>query len=321
MIDGYHRTIDYLRISITDRCNLRCRYCMPVDLPFRSHDEILRYEEIERVCRAAVRAGIRHVRVTGGEPLVRKGCLDFLERLKQMPGIETVAITTNGVLLEEAAPRLAAMGIDSVNISLDTLREDTFQKIAQRDLFREVWKGLMTAIEAGLRVKVNCVPQRGVNDGELEAMARLAEQYPIDVRFIEMMPMGYGDETPTIGSEEMEDRFRAAYPGLQVCGERRGFGPAHYYEAPGFQGKIGIIDAVSHCFCQECNRIRLSSEGFLKLCLYYDQGVDLRALLRSGAADEELFQVIKQAVAQKPARHGFDSGRREESRTMSQIGG
>lgn len=321
MVDRYQREIDYLRVSITDRCNLRCRYCMPEDLPSIPHEQILRYEEIERICRLAVQAGIRHVRVTGGEPLVRKGCLNFLECLKKMPGMETVAVTTNAVLLEEAVPRLFAMGIDGVNISLDSLKKDTFLQITNRDEFESVFRGFQAAVKAELSVKINCVPQKGVNDGELIEIACLAKDYPVDVRFIEMMPVGYGMQVPSVGSEEVKAQLTAAFPGIHSCEEKRGFGPAHYYEIPGFQGRIGIIEAMSHCFCSECNRIRLTSEGFLKLCLCYDQGIDLRTLLRTGATDAKILSAIEKGIFEKPRQHVFDSGKREETRTMSQIGG
>lgn len=321
MRDGYERNIDYLRVSITDRCNLRCRYCMPVEPAFIPHENVLRYEEILRICRLAVEVGIRRIRITGGEPLVRKGCLDLMAMLREIPGLEGLAITTNGVLLEEAVPRLRELQVNSVNVSLDTLQEERFRAITNRGSFQNVWRGIMAAVDAGLPVKINCVPQQGVNEDELEDIAALASRYPVDVRFIEMMPLGYGANFQAVSGDKVLQRLQRVYPNLQPFSGRRGYGPAQYYEAPGLLGKLGLISAVSHCFCQECNRIRLTSEGLLKPCLYYGEGVDLRTLLRDGAGDAELREAIERGIRSKPRQHGFHSGRREEERIMSQIGG
>ncbi len=321
MKDGYERNIDYLRVSITDRCNLRCRYCMPVEPAFIPHENVLRYEEILRICRLAVETGIRRVRITGGEPLVRKGCLDLMAMLREIPGLEGLAITTNGVLLAEAVPRLRELKIDSVNVSLDTLQEERFRTIANRGSFQKVWVGIMAAVDAGLSVKINCVPQRGVNEDELEEIAALASRYPVDVRFIEMMPLGYGANFQAVAGDQVLERLRRVYPGLHPFSGKRGYGPARYYEAPALLGKLGLISAVSHCFCQECNRVRLTSEGLLKPCLYYGDGVDLRTLIREGAGDDELREAIERGIQSKPRQHGFHSRRREEERIMSQIGG
>ena len=187
MIDSCGRRIDYMRVSITDRCNLRCRYCMPEDQPFIEHDQILRYEEIIRICRAATKLGVRNIKITGGEPLVRRGCCELIEQIKALPGIEHVTVTTNGVLLEEVVPRFREIGVDGVNISLDTLRPDVYAKITGRDSFDAVWRGLCAAVDAGLRVKINCVPLSGVNEDELCSLAMLARDWPVDVRFIEMI--------------------------------------------------------------------------------------------------------------------------------------
>lgn len=321
MRDGFGRNIDYLRVSITDRCNLRCRYCMPEDLPSIPHPDILRYEELEQVCAIAAGLGVRTVRVTGGEPLVRRGCVDFLARLKAIPGIDHVTLTTNGVLLARWADRLAALGLDGVNVSLDTLEPERYRHMTGRDDFAQAWAGLEAVLAAGLPVKINCVPLRGHNEEELEAIAGLAERLPVDVRFIETMPMGAEIFDPIPGGEILA-RLRAVYPDLRENGASRGFGPARYYTSKALRGSVGFIDAVSHRFCESCNRVRLTSEGFLKLCLYHGHGVDLRALLRGGADDDAIAAAMTTAILVKPSEHHFfaaDPAR--EPRRMWQIGG
>lgn len=321
MIDQFGRKIDYLRVSITDRCNLRCRYCMPEDLPFIPHEKILRYEEILRFCGLAAQEGIRHIKVTGGEPLVRKGCIDFLKALKGLPGIEHVTLTTNGVLLKEAVPQLLELGLDGINISLDTLNPDTYEKITGKNQFHQVWEGMMEAVRGGLRVKINCVPQMESTPEEWVALATLCRDYPIDLRFIELMPIGSGRGLSLVKGNTILTALREAFPGLVLDERPHGFGPARYYTAPGFQGAVGFIDAVSNCFCEGCNRVRLTSEGFLKLCLSHPDGVDFRTLLRSGATDQEIRKAFREAVFKKPRRHQFELKSETETPNMSQIGG
>lgn len=321
MQDQFGRQIDYLRLSITDRCNLRCRYCMPQDLPFTPHEEILRYEEIVRLCAAAAQLGIRTLKVTGGEPLVRKGCTDLMRELKALPGIERVTLTTNGVLLEEHLSCLAALGVDGINISLDTLDREIYRRITGRDELPKVLAGLYGAIRLGLKVKLNCVPLAESGLPGLLTLAELACRYPVDVRFIELMPIGHGRDLAPFKCGEVERAVLERWPDLAPTGERRGSGPARYYLSPGFRGAVGFIDAVSHSFCADCNRVRLTSEGYLKLCLCHGDGLDLRALLRSGAGDADLKAAMAAAIMGKPARHSFGEGRTEETRNMSQIGG
>jgi len=320
MRDALGRVIDYMRVSITDRCNLRCSYCMPQDLPFLSHDDILRYEEILRVCAAAGRLGIKTIRVTGGEPLARKGCVDFIRRLKAVSGIERVTMTTNGILLEPYIDELAELKLDGLNISLDSLNAKTYQTLTGQDVFPQVWKSLNRAVEAGLRVKVNCVPIRGQNEGDLIPMARLAETLPVDVRFIELMPAAGGGGLEGISSEEILATIRTQYPDLIPDPSVRGFGPARYYTSGRLKGGIGFIHAISDHFCANCNRLRLTSEGFLKLCLHHGNGLDLREMLRDGASDTDIGAAIAKTVYEKPERHRFGESP-AGIKKMSQIGG
>ena len=322
--DRYGRKIDYLRISITDRCNFRCKYCMPEEVDSIPHDQILSYEEILRICKCAGLLGVCNFKVTGGEPFVRKGCMELLSNLKKLPGAETVTVTTNGMLLGEYLPELKRIGIDGVNISLDSLKEDVFREITGVPGLPAVRKAMMDAVAMGLRVKINCVLMRGVNETEIPEFVRLSRRYPIDVRFIEMMPIGYGRQYAAIPAEEVLSRIRESVPDLRSIDEKRGNGPAVYYKGSGQQGCIGIIQAVSHKFCDSCNRLRLTSDGFLKLCLYYPDGVDLKGPLRSGTSDRDLTEVIDQAILRKPKEHRF--GERQEiqeqdTRVMSGIGG
>ena len=335
MKDSYERVIDYLRISITDRCNLRCRYCMPEDMEFIPHEEIMRYEEFLRLARLFAGQGIRKIKITGGEPLVRRGCVDFIRSLKEIDGISSVTITTNGVLLEQYMDGLADAGIDGVNISLDTLKADVYQKITGRDAFGRVWRGIIKAIESGVRIKLNCVPVEGVNAEEIPAFFELAKNNPIDVRFIEMMPIGHGKDFGAVSAEAIIRLLEQRYEGIYEIQEKKGNGPAVYYENKDFEGSVGIIGAVHKKFCSSCNRIRLTSEGFLKLCLYYKRGIDLKTPMRKGISDADLDDMIRQAIAEKPREHQFScdivntpgtacdgqSGDVEEIKNMSQIGG
>lgn len=320
MIDRFGRTIDYLRLSVTDRCNLRCRYCMPHDVPFVEHESILRFEEILRVCGIAARLGIRHLKVTGGEPLVRKGCAQLVSRLKAIEGIETVTITTNAMLLNRYLPQLADAGLDGVNISLDTLNRERYAAITGTDGLPTVLEAVDSALAAGIRTKINCVPLASTPMDELLEVVALAEARPLDVRMIEMMPIGSGADFASADLEELLRRLNEKYPDLHESDRKRGFGPANYYESTALRGSIGLIRAVSRSFCDRCNRIRLTSEGYLKLCLCHGTGVDLRALLRNGADDERLYTVMEQAIFSKPAQHSFGAAV-SETRAMSQIGG
>ncbi|MBS6397016.1 MAG: GTP 3',8-cyclase MoaA [Clostridiales bacterium] len=324
MIDGKGREIDYIRISVTDRCNLRCCYCMPEDgIPACSHEEILRYDEILRLTEAFAGLGFRKVKLTGGEPLVRRNLAGLVGELKAIPGIEQVTLTTNGVLLQEQMKELAEAGIDSINLSLDSLDPGTYQQITRRDCLDQVLEGMREALRyPGIPLKINCVPM-GQSEEELCELAELARTCLVHVRFIEMMPIGLGKGFQGRSEQEileiLEDRFGPAGPVSEILGN----GPGHYYEFAGFHGRIGFISAVSHKFCHTCNRVRLTSQGYLKTCLQYDRGKDMREPLRAGASLEELQELIREALLEKPEGHAFfqNSGENKEQRIMSQIGG
>lgn len=321
MLDQFGRKIDYLRLSLTDRCNLRCRYCMPEDVPFIPHEDILRFEEIVRICAIGTQLGIHTLKITGGEPLVRKGCTALMRELKGLPGMKHVTLTTNGVLLEEHLPALVELGADGINVSLDTLDRAAYEAITGRDALPKVLSGLQSAIESGLKIKINCVPLR---ESGLEGLLRMVElpmHNAVDLRFIEMMPIGHGRDFTPLTPGALEREILGRWPSLTPTGERRGFGPARYYTSPELKGAIGFIDAVSHTFCDRCNRVRLTSEGYLKLCLCHGDGLDLRTLLRGGATDGEIKGAMEQAILAKPAHHSFGEGRPDEARIMSQIGG
>lgn len=326
MQDVQGRIIDYLRISITDRCNLRCVYCMPEKgITCNSHDEILTYEELERLCKIFAKLGITKIKLSGGEPLVRKDCSILVDRLKQIKGIKSISITTNGVLLKKYIEDLVKAGLNSVNISLNTMNALTSRILTRRNLLEETMKGIEEALKyPSLIVKINCVPIKGMNDSDLIKIAELARNQVIHVRFIEMMPIGLGRNFEFMGEDEVIHLLEESLGKLTPTNEALGNGPAHYYSVPGYQGKIGFISARTHKFCNQCNRIRLTSEGFLKTCLQYDTGCNLREMIRSSRADEEIEDAIRNAMNGKPQEHHFENTNCEASfdqRKMFRIGG
>ena len=324
MKDSHGRTIDYVRISLTDRCNLRCIYCMPESgVSQISHQQILTYDEILRICRCLASLGIKKVKLTGGEPLVRRDCAVLLGQLKRIPGIEKVTLTTNGVLLKENMAALAQAGLDAVNISLDTVDAELFEKITRRDSLDKVLEGLGEALRfPQIPVKINSVPVLGDKEN-LVRTARIAQQYPVHVRFIEMMPIGYGKQFDLWGEDDVRRILEETYGPMTPCRESYGNGPCHYFSIKGFQGKIGFISAMTHKFCYQCNRVRLTAEGYLKACLQFQTGADLRERMRGGCSDEELTQVIEKVIWDKPVSHNFNEMKTtlDEQRMMSQIGG
>ena len=323
MFDSSSRNIHYLRLSVTDLCNLRCRYCMPDGVEKLEREAVLTYEEFLRLAALFAQCGIDTVRVTGGEPLVRKDVDQLVAGLKAIPGSHKVTLTTNGILLARQLPALLSAGLDSVNISLDTLRPEVFQRITARDEFSHVIEGLRAALDSGIPVKLNCVPQAGVNEGELEDLAALAEAHPLQVRFIEMMPIGLGNEFTARDEETVKGLLERAYGPMTPTKETLGNGPCHYYTLENFQGRIGFISALSHKFCSQCNRVRLTSTGYLKGCLQFENGADLKALLRGGVSDALLKETIQKTIYEKPAGHNFQEKKNgtEESHIMAQIGG
>ncbi len=325
LTDRFGRRIDYLRLSVTDRCNLRCCYCMPRGLESRkvTMAEILSYEELLRAAEAAAALGIRRFKITGGEPLCRRGCTDFIGRLKQLPGVEQVTLTTNGVLLAEELPQLLSAGLDAVNISLDSLNPQTYAAITGYDVLPQVLQGLRAALSAGLPVKLNTVLTEGCNAEDWRVLLALAEAEPLDVRFIELMPIGCGRQQRGVSNVALLQEIRARYPGLEKDPRRHGNGPAVYYRIPGFRGSVGFISAVHEKFCDRCNRLRLTAEGQLKPCLCYGEAVDLRELLRRPDSSAAMLQAaIRQAVQQKPQGHCFeDITAVTEVKKMAEIGG
>lgn len=323
MIDGIGRTIDYLRISVTDKCNLRCRYCMPEDgVCLIPHDELLTLEEIFRVVRIMERLGIRKVRLTGGEPLIRKNLIKLVKDINSLEGIEEIAMTTNGVLFGEQAAQMKQAGLTGVNISLDTLDAERFHKITGFDYLDKVLEAIKAAREMDMRVKINCVPCREFNEEDLLQLAALAMRENIDVRFIELMPLGCGKDFTGIPSDEIVSRLETEYGKATKSCEKRGNGPAKYYDFDNFCGKIGFISPMSHSFCSDCNRVRLTAEGRLKLCLHYNHGIELKPLLRGGFSDEEILEQIRMIITKKPKEHDFGGNEAaSEQRKMVQIGG
>lgn len=320
MLDHYERTIDYMRVSITDRCNLRCRYCMPNGISWIPMEEILTLEEIVEICRQAVKVGICKIKVTGGEPLVRKGCTELISMLKGIPGMEQVTLTTNGVLLAEYAEELYHRGLDAVNISLDTLDAAKYKKITGFDRFSDVLKGIKAMERYAIPVKVNSVLQNGGAE-EWRQLVELARDRSLDVRFIEMMPIGYGKNFEAISNESVLEEIRKEFGEVQPEQTVHGNGPAVYYKIPGFLGSIGFISAVHGKFCSQCNRIRLTATGQLKPCLCYDETVSLKAVVRNGRL-EELQGLIREAIARKPKGHCFEEWDKiTETCEMAKIGG
>ena len=307
LIDSFGRKLDYLRISVTDRCNLRCVYCMPADgVESKNHDSMLRFEEVLRLSRIMVELGIRKVRVTGGEPLVRRGIPAFLQSLKTLKGIESLTLTTNGILLAACLGEIANV-LDGVNISLDALDPEKFAAISRH---KEAGPGEIISVidrllEKNINVKINCVPIRGFNEEEIIPLAALAKDRNIAVRFIELMPLGSAAALELVPGGEVASLLEKAYGAAAASNTVQGNGPALYYSFPGFAGKIGFINPLSHGFCDSCNRLRLTSDGILKLCLARDEVLDLKGLLRDGISDMEISAAIKKAAAAKPRYHDF----------------
>ncbi len=321
MKDQYGRTIDYLRVSITDRCNLRCRYCMPHGIEWIPLEEILTLEEITEVCRQAASLGIRKIKITGGEPLVRKGCTNLIGMLTSLPGIEQVTLTTNGILLSDYADELKRQGLHAVNVSLDTLHPDTYTKITGFAELPRVLEGIRAMEHLQIPVKINAVLQRGVNDAEWKDLALLAKDHPLDVRFIELMPIGHGKDLLSVPNPEIQEKLTTEFGPLTLDSRSHGNGPARYYHIEGFQGNIGFISAIHRKFCSKCNRIRLTSTGELKPCLCYGDHISIKKALRTGSP-EDVKQLLTQAIFQKPAAHCFETVPAiTEINEMSRIGG
>lgn len=322
--DVFGRRIDYLRVSLTDRCNMRCVYCMPVNMEFMPRPELLTNDELLLVIRAAAAAGFRKIRLTGGEPTLRRDLVELVRAIKATPGIEHIAMTTNALRLRHLAEPLKAAGLDRVNISIDSLDPQKFRQMTRGGDLEEVWAGIEAAVAAGLEpIKLNAVVVRGMNDDEVVQLAGLTLQHRWDFRFIEVMPLtgvaGLANEG-VISSAELIARIEAAFGALESLGQASS-DPARVYRIPGAPGKIGFISSVTDPFCATCNRMRLTADGRLHLCLLRDDEVDLRAAIRNGATEAQVEQIIRHAIAIKPWGHGLPEGILPTLRGMSQLGG
>ena len=327
LTDRYQRPIDYLRVSITDRCDLRCIYCTPLGgSPKLDHDDILSYEEFLHIIQVAVDMGITKVRLTGGEPLVRKGVTDFCRRVAALPGLQSLSLTTNGVMLEEFAQDIYNAGIRRINISLDTLQPQKFLRITRRDEFHRVWRGIQAAENVGFNpIKINVVVMRGINDDEVLDLAKLTLQRAYHVRFIEFMGLNNDSNwlhQHYVSADEILADLRNLAP-LEQITSRHTNGPACHFRWPDAKGVIGIISPISHHFCPSCNRIRLTADGKLRNCLFSDQEVDIKSPLRQGATDSDLAQILRTSIDNKPEKHCLQSDifRKCQNRPMVAIGG
>lgn len=325
-MDRYGRCIDYMRVSVTDRCNLRCLYCMPRSGEAQPMSHLLQDDELVQICAAAAELGIRKLKITGGEPLVRRGCAALIARMKTLPGIEQVTMTTNGVLLARELPALMKAGLDAVNISLDSLDRARYASITGLDALPAVWDGINRALDSGLRVKLNCVLQQGLNEEELFDLAALAKDLPLDVRFIELMPIGLGKAGGGLSNTVLRERLSTRWPAMEEDPRVHGNGPAVYVRVPGWRGGIGFISAIHGKFCAGCNRIRLTAQGKVKPCLCYAESIDLRPILRAGTPETEtreaLGAALREAIAAKPLQHCFeDPAAVTETARMASIGG
>ncbi len=325
MIDSYGRHLHYLRVSLTDACNLRCVYCMPEDIRFRPAAMLMQDDEILTLVRVAASLGVDKIRLTGGEPTVRRGVVDLVRAIKAMPGIERVVMTTNGVKLDELAQPLAKAGLSQVNISVDSLDPEKFHRITRRGDLDDVWRGITAAEAAGLLpIKLNCVVTRGFNDDEVVELARLSLRNDWEVRFIELMPLGSVadfQQDQVVPSGETKARIEAALGPLEVVPGHNGHDPARPYRLPGALGQLGFISSVSEPFCAGCNRLRLTADGKLRLCLLRDDEVDLLTPLRAGADFETLRRLMADGAYHKPWGHRLEQHDIATSREMSQIGG
>ncbi|HUN55995.1 MAG TPA: GTP 3',8-cyclase MoaA [Smithella sp.] len=330
MLDQFNREINYLRVSITDRCNLHCTYCRPKEgISLKGHDDILRYEEIIRIVSIAVKMGLIKVRITGGEPLVRRGFIDFIARLKKIGGLQDISLTTNGILLEEFARDIFNTGIGRINVSLDSLNKDKYFRITRGGNLEAVLRGIAMAYEVGFSpIKINTVAIKGFNDDEILAFAELTLNKSFQIRFIELMPVGQAkldhgvDYMPASQViKKISERFELA----QINnGKNKSDGPARIYKIKGGLGEIGFINPMSDHFCSTCNRLRLTSDGKLRVCLLKDAEVDLKKALRENCSDTELEKLIRDAVLLKPRQHDLictENSLKKCYRIMSEIGG
>lgn len=326
MIDTYGRQIDYLRISVTDRCNLRCRYCMPAEgIEDQGHKQILSLEQIYRIIKAAGRSGISKVRITGGEPLVRKNITGFIKEISGLPEIEDISMTSNGILFLDMADELKQAGLNRVNLSLDTLENRKYRYITRKGDVEQAWRSVLKALELGMHpVKINVVVIKGFNDDEILDFATLAYEFPLHIRFIEFMPIGdldFHTEDKVLSMEAVKNIVAQKYQMTNDI-KVKGYGPAKYVRLRGGRGSLGFISPLSDHFCSECNRIRLTADGKLRGCLYNKSEIDLRLALYNNCSDEQLLTLFRKAIMMKPGQHHMLEGwGKDNPRKMYQIGG
>lgn len=324
MKDRYSRNINYLRVSLTDKCNLRCSYCMPEEKEqCLNGDRLLTDDEIYRIIRILTSSGIEKVRFTGGEPLMRKNAFSLFRAVRQLEGLRTMSLTTNGTLVPLYEKELRESGFDQINVSIDTLSRKEYADITRTDgsLLDSVRKSLDILSLMDIMVKINCVPIKGLNEDAIPFLAEIAREQPIDVRFIEFMPLGCEKGLSGIGSDQitgmLEKRFGKVKKVIGTIGE-----PAVYFRFRGFKGRIGVISPLSHKFCRDCSRIRLTPDGIIRPCLFHDDGADIRVAIRNGATDKDIADILRTVVMNKPYEHFFNEAPRESSkRNMNMIGG
>lgn len=323
MIDKWGREIDYLRISVTDKCNLRCIYCMPEKgIQFTKEEVLMTDAEILQLVKYMAKLGIEKVRITGGEPFARRGIIQLISDIKSIRGIKEVCVTTNGILIEDKINELKNAGLDGINISLDTLDSEKYKMLTRGGEMSKVLKSIDEALNVGIKVKLNSVIIKGINEDEVLDLIKLTSNKKIDVRFIELMPIGQANDFKAVTNYEIRELIKLNFKVEETDKEKKNLGPAKYIKIHGFMGKVGFISAMSNCFCSECNRIRLTSEGFLKQCLNFNYGINIKDVMRSGMEEEDILNLIKLNIYNKPSEHSFKQTKsNQDVRYMNQIGG
>ena len=322
MIDKFGRKVDYLRISVTENCNLKCIYCIDDNILNTYKNDILSDDEIVKIATECASLGIKKIRITGGEPLVRKNIENLIYRLNNIKEIEEIYITTNGVLLNDKIEILKENGLTGVNISLDSLNKDRFKKLTKFDKLKEVLLSIDKALELGLKVKINTVIVDDINKDEIIDFVKLTKDKNIDIRFIELMPIGAAKKYKGISNEEILNIIKNNFKNIQVENKSKRSGPANYIRVDNYKGKIGFISPISNCFCEDCNRIRLTSTGFLKKCLPYNYGIDLKQHIRSNISNKDLKELSYLNIYDKPQNHLFMKDCDDkENKYMNQFGG
>ena len=322
MKDRFDREIDYLRISLTDRCNLRCIYCMEEDEDFFKKEVLLKDEEIIKIVKVFARLGIKKIRLTGGEPLVRPNILNLIKSIYDVEGIESIYITTNGINLKPIVKDLKFYGVKGVNISLDTLDNDKYKKITRLGTLDKVLDSIRECLKYDIKVKINTVLIEDLNKDEIFDLINITKENNISLRFIELMPIGIGSKFKGVSTATIKEIIGKELKYKKVEIEEKLNGPATYIKIDGYKGKVGFISAMSECFCSECNRIRVTSEGFLKTCLHFNYGIDLKKMLRREDSMDKLIEVIEKSIFNKPEKHNFNKiGKDRELKFMNKIGG